>query len=86
VTRVLDEQGVSIKSFVQRGRGAGGDGAGAGQLATAAPDTEREDMRLVMVVHPLAESRLRVAIEHLRELDFVRAPPRAIRVIEEEFG
>ncbi|HVR05734.1 MAG TPA: homoserine dehydrogenase [Solirubrobacteraceae bacterium] len=67
VTRVLEEQEVSIKSFVQRGRGAG------------------EGVRLVMVVHPLPESRLQQALARLAELDFVRSAPRAIRVIEEEF-
>ncbi|HWX44856.1 MAG TPA: homoserine dehydrogenase [Solirubrobacteraceae bacterium] len=44
-----------------------------------------ESARLVMVTHPLAESRMREALGRLGELDFVRAPPRAIRVIEEEF-
>ena len=41
---------------------------------------------LTMVLHPLLESRLREALERLGELDLVRAAPRAIRVIEEEFG
>ncbi len=86
VTRVLDEQGVSIKSFVQRGRGAAREGSGAGQPGSEASGAPREDVRLVMVVHPLAESRLRAALERLGELDSVRAAPRAIRVIEEEFG
>jgi homoserine dehydrogenase len=44
-----------------------------------------EDVRLVMVIHPLLESRLREAVRRLGELDFVRSVPRAIRVIEEEF-
>jgi homoserine dehydrogenase len=44
-----------------------------------------ENARLVMVVHPLAESRLREVLERLGELDFMRSVPRAIRVIEEEF-
>ena len=44
-----------------------------------------ENARLVMVVHPLLESRLRAAVELIGRLDFVRSPPRAIRVIEEEF-
>jgi homoserine dehydrogenase len=44
-----------------------------------------EDVRLVMVIHPLAESHLREAVERLGQLDFVRSVPRAIRVIEEEF-
>ncbi len=45
-----------------------------------------EVVPLTMVLHPLLESRLREALEHLGELDLLRAPPRAIRVIEEEFG
>jgi homoserine dehydrogenase len=44
-----------------------------------------ENARLVMVVHPLAESRLREVLGRLGELDFMRSVPRAIRVIEEEF-
>jgi homoserine dehydrogenase len=45
-----------------------------------------EVVPLTMVLHPLLESRLSEALERLGELDLVRAPPRAIRVIEEEFG
>ena len=41
--------------------------------------------RLTMVVHPLLESRFFAACELIGGLDFVRSPPRAIRVIEEEF-
>jgi homoserine dehydrogenase len=44
-----------------------------------------EHARLVMVIHPLAESRLREALKRIGELDFLRSTPRAIRVIEEEF-
>jgi homoserine dehydrogenase len=44
-----------------------------------------EHARLVMVVHPLAESRLREALKRIGALDFLRSTPRAIRVIEEEF-
>jgi homoserine dehydrogenase len=44
-----------------------------------------EHARLVMVIHPLAESRLREALERIGTLDFLRSTPRAIRVIEEEF-
>jgi len=44
-----------------------------------------EHARLVMVVHPLAESRLREALKRIAALDFLRSTPRAIRVIEEEF-
>jgi homoserine dehydrogenase len=43
------------------------------------------DARLVMVVHPVLESRFFAALGRIGELDFLRAPPRAIRVIEEEF-
>lgn len=44
-----------------------------------------ENARLVMVVHPLLESRLLAALERIGGLDFMRSRPRAIRVIEEEF-
>ena len=42
--------------------------------------------RLVMVVHPVLESRFGVAMDMIGRLDIMRAPPRAIRVIEEEFS
>jgi homoserine dehydrogenase len=45
-----------------------------------------EHARLVMVTHPLLESRLLAATEAIGELEFVRSRPRAIRVIDEEFG
>jgi homoserine dehydrogenase len=45
-----------------------------------------EVVPLTMVLHPLAESRLREALARIGELDLVRSAPRAIRVIEEEFG
>jgi homoserine dehydrogenase len=41
--------------------------------------------RLVMVVHPIAESRFYGAIQMIAQLDFMRSRPRAIRVIEEEY-
>jgi homoserine dehydrogenase len=44
-----------------------------------------DQARLAMVVHPVAESRFFAALELIRGLGFVRAAPRAIRVIEEEF-
>jgi len=44
-----------------------------------------EHARLVMVTHPVLESGLREAVERLGAFDFVRSPPRTIRVIEEEF-
>jgi homoserine dehydrogenase len=42
--------------------------------------------RLVMVVHPVLESRFSAAMDELAALDVLRSPPRAIRVLEEEFG
>jgi homoserine dehydrogenase len=45
-----------------------------------------ENARLVMVVHPVAESRFYAALELLKGLGALRSPPRAIRVIEEEFN
>jgi homoserine dehydrogenase len=44
-----------------------------------------DDARLVMVVHECLESRFSEALEAIDALDVLRAPPRAIRVIEEEF-
>src|SRR5438105_4632759 len=44
-----------------------------------------ENARLVMVTHSVLESRLRRALDRVAEFDFVRAEPRMIRVIEEEF-
>ena len=44
-----------------------------------------DNARLVMVVHPILESKLRAAVELIAGLDFVRARPRVIRVIEEQF-
>src|SRR5437764_495769 len=44
-----------------------------------------ESARLVMVTHPVQESRLRSALTRLGEFAFVRAEPRMIRVIEEEW-
>ncbi len=42
--------------------------------------------RLVMVAHPVLESRFDAAMAELAQLGDLRAPPRAIRVLEEEFG
>jgi homoserine dehydrogenase len=42
--------------------------------------------RLVMVVHRVLESRFYAAMDEIAQLDAMRDPPRAIRVIEEEFG
>jgi homoserine dehydrogenase len=44
-----------------------------------------ERARLVMVVHPLLESKFFAAVDLIAGLDFMRSRPRAIRVIEEEF-
>ena len=44
-----------------------------------------ESARLVMVLHPVLESKFYEALDRIAELDFMRARPRAIRVIEEEF-
>jgi homoserine dehydrogenase len=43
------------------------------------------DARLVMVMHEGPESRFFAALEEIAKLEFLRATPRAIRVIEEEF-
>jgi homoserine dehydrogenase len=45
-----------------------------------------DDARLVMVAHECLESRFTAALEAIDALDVLRAPPRAIRVIEEDFG
>jgi len=45
-----------------------------------------DQARLVMVVHPVLESRFAAAMGMIASLDVMRAPPRAIRVLEEEFG
>ncbi len=44
-----------------------------------------ENARLVMVVHPLLESRFFAAVQLIGQLEFMRSTPRAIRVIEEQF-
>jgi homoserine dehydrogenase len=44
-----------------------------------------ENARLVMVTHPILESRFYAAVDLIGALDFLRARPRAIRVIDEEF-
>jgi homoserine dehydrogenase len=41
--------------------------------------------RLVIVTHPVLESRFGAALELISALDFMRAAPRAIRVIDETF-
>jgi homoserine dehydrogenase len=44
-----------------------------------------DNARLVMVMHPVLESKFRAAVDLIGRLDFLRAPPRSIRVIEEHF-
>jgi homoserine dehydrogenase len=45
-----------------------------------------DQARLVMVVHPVLESRFTASMQQIAGLDVMRKPPRAIRVLEEEFG
>ena len=45
-----------------------------------------DDARLVMVLHEAPETRLLRALAEIAELDFLRAAPRAIRVVEEVFA
>jgi homoserine dehydrogenase len=66
VAEVLGDNGVSVRSVVQRGLGG--------------------EAQLIMVMHPVSEKRFQSAIERIAKLDFLRSPPRSIRVIEEEFG
>jgi homoserine dehydrogenase len=42
--------------------------------------------RMVMVVHRVPEARFYAAMARIAELEPVRARPRAIRVVEEQFG
>jgi homoserine dehydrogenase len=44
-----------------------------------------ENARLVLIMHPLLESRFYAAVRLISQLDFIRSAPRAIRVIDEEF-
>src|SRR4051794_27832352 len=44
-----------------------------------------ENARLVLIMHPLLESRFYAAVRMVGQLDFIRSAPRAIRVIDEEF-
>jgi homoserine dehydrogenase len=44
-----------------------------------------ENARLVMVVHPMLESKFFAAVDLISGLDCLRARPRAIRVIDEQF-
>src|SRR5438270_407425 len=45
-----------------------------------------DQARLVMVVHSVLESRFQAAMAEIARLPVLRAPPRAIRVLEEEFA
>jgi homoserine dehydrogenase len=45
-----------------------------------------DEARLVMVMHPVSERRFGTALEKIAKLEFLRSPPRSIRVIEEEFN
>jgi homoserine dehydrogenase len=42
--------------------------------------------RLVMVLHPLLESRFYAAVQMISQMPFVRSSPRSIRVLDEEFA
>jgi homoserine dehydrogenase len=44
-----------------------------------------EDARLVMVMHPVLESKFDAAVDLIGRLEFMRSRPRGIRVIEEHF-
>ncbi len=44
-----------------------------------------ENARLEMVMHPVREGNFNSAVARISQLEFLRSPPRAIRVIEEEF-
>ena len=44
-----------------------------------------EDARLTIVVHTVLESRFMAAVDLIGRLDFLRVPPRVVRVIEEVF-
>jgi homoserine dehydrogenase len=45
-----------------------------------------DDARLVMTIHPALESRVSAALGLLSRQDFLRSAPKAIRVIDEQFG
>jgi homoserine dehydrogenase len=44
------------------------------------------EAQLIMVMHPVSEKSFGAALERIAKLDFLRSPPRSIRVIEKEFG
>ncbi len=43
------------------------------------------DARLVMITHRAPEADFYAALAEISDLEFLRAPPRAIRVVEEEY-
>jgi homoserine dehydrogenase len=45
-----------------------------------------DDAQLIMVMHPVSEKSFAAALKKIAKLEFLRSPPRSIRVIEEEFG
>src|SRR5690242_2724596 len=45
-----------------------------------------DQARLVMVLHPILESRFYAAVRLISQMPFMRSPPRSIRVIDEEFS
>jgi homoserine dehydrogenase len=44
-----------------------------------------DQARLIMVLHPLLESRFYAAVRLISKMAFMRSQPRAIRVLDEEF-
>jgi homoserine dehydrogenase len=44
-----------------------------------------DQARLIMVLHPLLESRFYAAVRLISQMAFMRSEPRAIRVLDEEF-
>jgi homoserine dehydrogenase len=44
-----------------------------------------DQARLIMVLHPLLESRFFAAVRLISQMPFMRSEPRAIRVLDEEF-
>jgi homoserine dehydrogenase len=44
-----------------------------------------DQARLIMVLHPLLESRFYAAVRMISQMAFMRSQPRAIRVLDEEF-
>lgn len=77
IASALGDQGVSVRNFAQR--------TGSADGTTAAQDGS-DAARLVMVTHPTLESKFAEAVNQISALSFVKAEPRVIRVIEEEFG